>query len=309
MKNTINNSNTLNSGNSDTINNQPDSNRDTVLDSKINSHFSKYRYPKILVLHRGVEVSEASDSVINFVYHLNVLDYFDSITGHPNVYDVYLQKYQVYIEKGSLFTSDPDMVEFIIVNKIEKNTFDITENEGLHLTYKLFSDTQQIFVKYVSFTDFMGDFGSYYSVFSLFAGILSSFYNELFLDRKLITTVFKFIKNKPENNSHFFDNNIFKRKNRNSIEDDFIEKHFKGVLNNVVDGKFNNNNNIGNGKDIKINNIENKKVEEIEIVNLNKNNNNLEVSLERNKNKNEDLSNNYYKSEYKIYNFFIKIFI
>ena len=202
----------------------------------------------MLVMHRGVEVSTASSNVINFVYNLDVLDYLDPLTGNPNVFDVYLQKYQVIVDYGALFGSSPKVIEFVVVNKIVKNSFDSLQNTGAYLTYKLYSDSLKIYVKYVSFTDVLGIFGSFYSIFSLFAGILSSLYNEIFLDKKLIDSVFKFIKNTPDNK----DLESFIFSNKNSFINNYAKNH------NLVKSKNPNEN------------------KEIELLNL-KDNNNIDL--------------------------------
>ncbi len=202
--------------------------------------FYEYKFPKMMIIHRGVEVSTASKNVVNFVYHLDILDYLDPLTGNPNVFDVYLQKYQVIVDNGAMFSSTPNLVEFIVVNKIEKNSFDSLQNSGAYISYKLYSDSHKIYVKYVSFTDVLGVFGSFYSIFSLFAGILSGLYNELFLERKLISSVFRFIANKPDdiqledlifvrknnnfNNNSFFDKNGFYSNSNNKVSDINIDK-------------------------------------------------------------------------------------
>lgn len=167
------------------------------------SIFNSNLYPKMLILHRSVQINTGnSANITNFIYNLEVLDYKDSITGNPIVYDVYVQKYSVIIDKGSLlsFTSSSsnNTIDFLVVESIQKNTFDSLTNDGAYLTFKLYSDTNQITIQYVTLTDFLGTFGSFYSILSLIASILSSIYNGFFLKRDMINSIFRFIDNDPD---------------------------------------------------------------------------------------------------------------
>merc|ERR1711957_791681 len=98
---------------------------------KMQTIFTSYKFPKMMVVHRGVEVSSRNKNPINFIYNFDVLDYLDPITGNPNVFDVYLQKYQIFVDYGGfLFAAEPKLIEFVVVNKIVKNQMDSLSNSG-----------------------------------------------------------------------------------------------------------------------------------------------------------------------------------
>jgi len=284
------------------INNQINNVANKTVYDTMKTVFDSYKFPKMMIIHRGVEVASASQKVINFVYHLEVLDYLDPLTGNPNVFDVYLQKYQVIVDTGALFSSSPNMVEFIVVNKIEKNSFDSIQNSGAYISYKLFSDSQQIYVKYVSFTDVLGVFGGFYSIFSLFAAILSGLYNELFLEKKLISSVFKFIDNKPEN---IIIEDILLLKNNKNLNNNIFLNNYEIKKNTSGDPKFIKNKILGNKENNKLTNIINfspykddKQIvdnKNIEMLNLN---NNKIIEVEKKLNKSNLQSINQYFSKF-----------
>jgi uncharacterized membrane protein YgcG len=172
-----------------------------IYDLLQNDIFEHNRFPKMLFIHRSIEISSKKISekdIINEIYFMDIVDYRDPLTGRPVVYDIFVQKYIVSIDRGNFFGGTDD-TEFLIIEKIERNTIDSISREGAFLSFKMSPDGQQINVKYVSFTDVLGVFGSFYSIFSLVAGILSSLYNEVFLTRKLVNSIFKFIDNEPDN--------------------------------------------------------------------------------------------------------------
>ena len=176
--------------------------------------FDSFKFPKMLLMHRGVEVNSRSDPHINFVYHFDTLDYLDPITGNPNVYDIYLEKNQIFIEHGTfLFSSEPQIIEFIRISKIEKNNLDSLDSDGAYISFKFISDTKQIHLIYTGFGDFLGVYGSFYAIFVLVAILLSRIYREAFFNQNLITSVFKFVQTTPEE-KHDFRNFIFNERNK-----------------------------------------------------------------------------------------------
>lgn len=171
---------------------------DLSFQQKMQTIFTSYKFPKMMVIHRSVEINSGNKNPINFIYNFDVLDYLDPITGNPNVFDVYLQKYQIFVDYGGfLFPSEPKKIEFVIVNKIVKNQMDSLSNSGAYLSYKLFSDSQQIFIKYRSITDVLEVFGSFFAIFSLLAQLLTALFKEVIFDMRLTNLIFKFVQNTP----------------------------------------------------------------------------------------------------------------
>ena len=194
---------TLNYGLSDqdtnTLRNLQSESTDSLsFQQKMQTIFTSYKFPKMMVIHRDVEVNSRNENPINFIYNFDVLDYLDPITGNPNVFDVYLQKVEIFVDYGGfLFPSEPSKIEFVVVNKIVKNQMDSLSNSGAYLSYKLFSDSKQIFVKYTSITDVLEVFGSFYAIFTLLAQVLSSLFKEVFFNMRLTSSIFKFVENIP----------------------------------------------------------------------------------------------------------------
>ncbi len=197
-------------------------NENISFQQKMQTIFSSYKFPKMMIIHRGVEVNSRNENPVNFIYNFDVLDYLDPITGNPNVYDVFLQKVDIFVDYGGfIFPIEPKKVEFIIVNKIEKNQLDSLSNSGAYLSFKLFSDSKQIYVKYTSFNSVLETFGSFYAIFTLLAFILTSFFRQVFFNMRLTNSIFKFIDNSP--NSEFYIKNdirnfILNKENNNSKE-------------------------------------------------------------------------------------------
>jgi len=176
--------------------------------------FDTFRFPKMLIMHRNVEVNSRSDPHINFVYHFETLDYYDSLTGNPNVFDIYLEKYQIFIEQGCfLFCSEPKIIEFLVIAKIQKNELDSIDSDGAHISFKLVSDTKQIHLVYTGFADFLGVYGSFYATFVIAAAVLSSIYKEIFFNQVLINSVFRFVETSPAE-KHEFKNFIINERNK-----------------------------------------------------------------------------------------------
>lgn len=183
-------------------------NLETVtLDSSIqptyNAIINKFKgnlFPKMLLLHRSIEINTANiEKITKEVFFMDVLDYTDALLGSPIVYDIYIQKYIVNVDTGSLLsflsTDSSNNQEIMVISKIEKNSFDSINNNGAYLNFKYNSDEFTFNVTYVSLTSVLGVFGSFYSSFTLLAGIIAGLYNEIYLKRDMIDSIFKFIEN------------------------------------------------------------------------------------------------------------------
>jgi hypothetical protein len=167
------------------------------------NQFKANRFPKMLLLHRSIEINTANiEKITKEVFFMEVLDYTDQLLGTPVVYDVYIQKYIINIDTASIFSfmssNANAQQEVMVISKIEKNSFDSISNDGAYLNFKFNSDAFTFNVKYVGISDVLGVFGSFYTTFALLAGILASLYNEIFLRRDMILSIFKFIENDPD---------------------------------------------------------------------------------------------------------------
>jgi hypothetical protein len=167
------------------------------------NQFKGNLFPKMLLLHRSIEINTANiEKITKEIFFMDVLDYTDALLGTPVVYDVYIQKYVVNIDTGNVFSflssESNNNQEIMVISKIEKNSFDSINNNGAYLNFKFNSDEFTFNVTYVSLTSVLSVFGSFYSSFTLLAGIIAGLYNELYLKRDMIDSIFKFIENDPD---------------------------------------------------------------------------------------------------------------
>jgi hypothetical protein len=198
-----------------------------------NEVFPSNKFPKMLFLHRSIEISTKktdTNDIVNQVYYLDIVDYKDPLTSNPMVYNIYIQKYIVSVDRGALFGGGEEPQSFLVVKSIEKNNIDSIVRGGAYLSYKIYGDALVINVKYTSFTDVLGTFGSFYSIFSLLAGILSGLYNEIFLTRKIINAIFKFVDNQPDHFGRHMETKFNAAKENDLIKNEEGQDYSKNIF-------------------------------------------------------------------------------
>jgi hypothetical protein len=82
------------------------------------------------------------------------------------------------------------MTTFFTIHRIAKNNLDLSSRIEASLTFKVFPQKNSITVKYVSMSDVLSIFGSYYSVFTLIASIVCKLFSPIIYQGDLVNSVF-----------------------------------------------------------------------------------------------------------------------
>ena len=145
-------------------------------------------FPKVLLLYSDCYVTKQKTST---VYYLESLDYMDLMTGNPISYYVYLQQTDIIRDK-TILTSNLNTTTFFTIQSIVKNNLDTSSRSEASLTFKVFPQKNSITVKYVSLSDVLSVFGSYYSVFTLIASVVCKMFSPIVYEGDLVNSVFRF---------------------------------------------------------------------------------------------------------------------
>jgi hypothetical protein len=166
--------------------------------SSFSSLYNMYKYPKLLLLSKDLDLNPSMSEVAKEVYILNMLDYKDILQDTPQVFNVYLEQVTVNIKRANFLTYIETPVPILRINRIEVNKVDSLGSNGAYLSFRHMPEGKYINVSFVTFTDFLADFGGIYSTLNLVAGIFASIIGNLHLDSMLINGVFKFVDHKPD---------------------------------------------------------------------------------------------------------------
>lgn len=173
---------------------------DSIMMEKIN----RFRFPKILFIHRSFQINPNAEVMENEplyenVFNLNILDYRDLITGNPKSYNIFIQQTIIEITKPYYFFSSTTETNTILkVYSIEEDSISSDLNEGAIFSFKAVSEIPKISITFLLFKDWLSEFGSFSTVLALINTILASFYNDNLLKSKIINSLFKFIENNEE---------------------------------------------------------------------------------------------------------------
>lgn len=166
--------------------------------NNITDNFKLLIYPKILILHKKVELDLKADinSFFKERFELKLLDYYDIIFNSKFVYDIYIKQVRITQQKNGLFFPWTSEKIFLIIDRIERNSLDNLNVEHSYFSLKLDSDGINIIILYTGLPDFLGVFGSFLSTFGLIAILLTSKPAEMIYNQTLLNQIFKFVENK-----------------------------------------------------------------------------------------------------------------
>lgn len=172
---------------------------------------------------------------------MNILNYYNELTGIPMSYNFFVQNITVIIKKTKFLIPIIEKKTELILKKIEENKLDVRNRNSININFKVFADTQIINVDYTSFEEVLEHLVDF-STFSLFAIILSDIvYNNFFFKYNTLNSVFKFAKS--NNNKESFKNNILRNDYENQYNSDLNENENRHE-NEKTNKKSNENNNI-----------------------------------------------------------------
>ena len=180
-------------------------------------------FPKVLLLYSDCYVTKQKTST---VYYLESLDYMDLMTGNPISYYVYLQQTDIIRDK-TILTSNLNTTTFFTIQSIVKNNLDTSSRSEASLTFKVFPQKNSITVKYVSLSDVLSVFGSYYSVFTLIASVVCKMFSPIVYEGDLVNSVFRFREGGGNSEfENFYDDIRIKKLNKKSVSNKFIYHRF-----------------------------------------------------------------------------------
>jgi len=133
---------------------------------------------------------------------MSILDYMDKMTGNPISYNFYIQQTDVAIDTTIFINPIVNTTSYFTISTIEIDTLDTSIKSSATVTFKLNPSKTTITIQYANFSDCLGVFGGFYSVFSLIAGLLSGLYSNFFYSADLVNAVFKFTGNSNPNNAN-----------------------------------------------------------------------------------------------------------
>lgn len=200
-KNTYNNTISIGNSNSEYVNYK--ANRElqsgtqyitnSTLQSSLKMIHEKNQFPKILLLTKNLQITPQGKTLLTILYEMNILDYYDQLSGIPIDYNIYVQNITVIVTKTKFIIPRQKKTTVLIVNKIERNTLDTSDRTSIGFNFKVYSDTKIITVVYTSFENVLEVFGSFFAVFSLFATITSELYNDIFYKKAMVNELFTFV--------------------------------------------------------------------------------------------------------------------
>ena len=108
-----------------------------------------------------------------------------------------------------------------------KNNLDTSSRSEASLTFKVFPQKNSITVKYVSLSDVLSVFGSYYSVFTLIASVVCKMFSPIVYEGDLVNSVFRFREGGGNSEfENFYDDIRIKKLNKKSVSNKFIYHRF-----------------------------------------------------------------------------------
>ena len=159
-----------------------------MLPPKLKDLSNSNNYPKLLLLYSDKYVT---GNQIKDIYYLESIQYMDHLTENPISYNVYIQQTNITADRSVLWTNK-SVITFYTVQSIRRNDLDTTSRSEAALNLRVYPVINLITVKYVTFYDVLSTFGSYYSVFTLIATIICSFFSQIVYEGDLVNCVFKF---------------------------------------------------------------------------------------------------------------------
>ena len=160
-----------------------------TLNTNLKTNSNNNAYPKLLIINDQMIVTDQKQ--LN--YHLYVLDYKDPTTGSPISYDIYVFEIEITIDKTVFLLPVTEISNYYSIMSIERNNIDSSARSSAQLNLKVFPQKSLINIKYVGISDVLAAFGSFFSVYSLIAGVLSGLYKDFFYKSDLINSIFKFV--------------------------------------------------------------------------------------------------------------------
>jgi hypothetical protein len=234
------------------------------LAQKIKERIEKNMYPRLLVLTQELSIFPTAEEkdLIGKSYLLHNLNFRDVITGLDKQYDFVITKIEVTKTKPYNFfgSIDEDPVSYYTITDIIENTIlgnDPNKNY-IDFYFKINSSVKTVNLVYPTFVNnILSDLGSYFSIYSLVAQILSMFYSDYFYRSDLFNAIFKF--HDSEVIKKLLDNKKF-----NDLEVDINDEENEDQL----DDKLMKVNNISQNEQAKVNDIITKERRESETINI-----------------------------------------
>lgn len=157
-------------------------------------------FPKVIIISKNIQITPQKENLLTIVHDINLLNYYNVVTGIPMSYNIFVQNMTISITKTKFLIPVEEQKTQLIVKLIEENKLDTNDRKSIAINFKVYPDTQIINVVYVSFEDVLGAFGGFFSTFSLLAAVLSDLvYNDFFYKINTVNSVFK-IKNVVRSN-------------------------------------------------------------------------------------------------------------
>jgi hypothetical protein len=141
-------------------------------------------------------------SIINYDLAFSDLEFRNPVTGVPLSYDVYIKRHDVTYERQYLlfFSSVSQVFNYYTVDKVEINyqkSNDIERRYG-RLSFRINPITNIIKIRAELFTDTLGIFGGYWSMFVLLGRMIAQTYGGYFYTADLYNTVYRYHDDDPD---------------------------------------------------------------------------------------------------------------
>lgn len=192
---------------------------------------NKNSFPKIIMMTRNLQVTPQYSNILTVVHEMQLLDYYDQLSGIPKSYNIFIQNITVVIDTTRFIIPIQETKTILRVNYVEEDSLDTSDRTTVNFNFKVYSDTEVINVTYVTFDDVLSNFGSFWSVFSLFATILAEMYGDIFYKKNMLNTLFTFVEEKRDGNRGF--KGISERNMNNSAINNNIYKDNYNTRNNI----------------------------------------------------------------------------
>ena len=204
---------------------------------------------------KNIQITPNKDNILTLIHDMNILDYYDKFTGIPMSYNIYIQNITIIIDSTTFIVPKTETTTYLVINNIEQNKLDTSNRKSIKFNFKVYPNTKIFTVKYTSFENVLETFGSFFSVFSLIASIISNLYNNHYYKQAMVNSVFNFVhysasnykilKDDKENGYDPSKNKFFKRdENGKKLNQNVINlQSNKGFDSNVVNNFASNNEN------------------------------------------------------------------
>ena len=185
-------------------------------------------FPKLLLLYSDKYVTKTK---ISDMYYLDSVEYMDYLTDKPISYNVYIQQTNITEDRTILWTKTK-LTTYYTIQSIVRNNLDTTSRSEASLNFKVYPKINLISVKYVSFSEVLSTFGSYYAVFTLIAQILCQSFSSLVYEGDLVNCFFRFYS-VDDNFTNFDEQDEFKGREKNKIKAKCNRTNFKSSFENI----------------------------------------------------------------------------